>query len=277
MPGDPAIKNAWGTLLDVSDFSLIDTSIAGVLTLNVAGNSNIALTYVQGSADQSRNPQFVLTGALTGNILILWPAAVTRNFGVVNNTTGAFTVTLCVNNGSGGAAGNEIVIQTGLSALCYSDGTNIEWRQVGFGINQPMNGLKLTGLGTGTATGDSIAYGQGNVAFSHITLGNGYSSTINTGENTNVDLLANISGQQLFLSWNSGDGFANCVIASSGAVTVIASSNALGALNSFDTNNNVNSNGGIGIALFASGASVFLQSKTNGPTLVVSISVLRVT
>lgn len=124
-PGDPAVKNSWGAVLDSGVIALIDTSIAGVLPLNVAGSSNVTLTYNQGAADQSRNPVFVLSGLLTGNIIILWPESVTRKFWVVNNTTGAFTVELAVNNGSGSAAGDTIIIPQTVSDSFISDGTNI--------------------------------------------------------------------------------------------------------------------------------------------------------
>lgn len=123
-PLDPATLNVWGTQVN-TNMGLLDTSVAGVLTLSVAGSSNVILTVNTGAPDQSRNPMFVFTGLLTGNITIFWPNSLTRNFAVKNNTTGAFTVTLAVNNGGGSPAGTTQTIAQSSSAFYYSDGTNV--------------------------------------------------------------------------------------------------------------------------------------------------------
>lgn len=123
-PGDPAVKNAWGTVLD-TNFSLIDSAITGVLALNVGGNVNVILTSVQGQPDQARNFTFVFSGALTGNIFVLWPSGLARNFRVINNTTGGFTLSCAVNNGSGSPAGLTYTVPQGATSYLASDGTNI--------------------------------------------------------------------------------------------------------------------------------------------------------
>lgn len=125
VPLDPATNNAWGPPLNTNT-SMTDIAIAGVLPLNVGGNSNVILTVTNGSINQSIYPTFVLTGVLTGNITIFWPNGVTRsNFSLVNNTTGAFTITVAVNNGSGSPAGATASIIQGASGFFYSDGINV--------------------------------------------------------------------------------------------------------------------------------------------------------
>ena len=108
-----------------SDYTLIDTAIAGILPLSVAGSSNVILTSNSGAADQSRYRAFELTGILTGNITIFWPLGLNRFFSVLNSTSGAFSLTLAVNNGSGAPEGNTIVAAQGNWASYFSDGVNI--------------------------------------------------------------------------------------------------------------------------------------------------------
>lgn len=96
----------------------IDATIAGMLILSVAGSSNVTLTRAQGL-----NRVFQFTGILTGNINILFPAALgcARDFLVWNATTGAFTLT--VKTTTGGSAG--VAVTTAKKVYCFHDGTNV--------------------------------------------------------------------------------------------------------------------------------------------------------
>lgn len=124
-PADPSVTDAWGTLENTGR-TLIDTAITGILSLSIAGNTTpVILTSNTGAPDQSRNRAFIFTGLLTGNILVLWPQGLNRFFSVTNSTTGAFTVTLAVNNGAGAAAGSTFVIAQNATLSFQSDGTNI--------------------------------------------------------------------------------------------------------------------------------------------------------
>lgn len=125
-PGDPAVTNSWGAVQNAGQISLIDTAIAGQLSLSVAGAANVVLTVASGAADQARNAHFIFTGALTGNIIVLWPAAPRASvFSVFNNTTGAFALSCGVNNGSGAPVGTVIAVPQGGAILLRSDGTNV--------------------------------------------------------------------------------------------------------------------------------------------------------
>ena len=69
----------------------------------------------------------------------------------------------------------------------------------------------------------------------------------------------------VFVSWNGGGGYALCLISGSianGAV-LIASSNASGGNNSFDTANNGVSNGANGVSMFYNGGYLVFQLKSN--------------
>lgn len=125
VPGDPAVRNAWGTIENTGR-SLIDTALAGTISLSVAGSSNVTLTQADGGADQSRNTHYIFTGALTGNITVFWPVYC-RAFSVFNNTSGAFTLTVAVT----GTPGTTVAVPQGSTMYLVSDGTNISQRIVG--------------------------------------------------------------------------------------------------------------------------------------------------
>lgn len=84
------------------------------LSKNVAGNTDIVLT-----AAEVLNGIINLTGALTGNINVIVPAA-PRRWLFTNNTTGNFTLTVKTATGTGYA------IPQGLPAALFCDGTNVD-------------------------------------------------------------------------------------------------------------------------------------------------------
>lgn len=169
-PGDPAVANAWGTILN-TNFSLIDSAIAGHFSLSVAGSSNVVLTAVNGAADQARNATFTFTGVLTGNIDVLWPAAPRASvFSVFNNTTGVFTLSCGVTNGSGSPLGAVVVVPQGAIVLLRSDGTDVfsNFNLTGAGVLLAANNLSdvasaATALGNlgGVPTARTITAGTG--------------------------------------------------------------------------------------------------------------------
>ena len=122
-PFDPAVRNSWATTLN-QDLTLIDSAVAGILTLGVGGNADVTLSSVQGAPDQARNQDFVFTGVLTGNINVFWPVGRNRFFSVKNATTGAFTLTIAVT----GTPGTTVAVPQGQTVMLKSDGTNISPR-----------------------------------------------------------------------------------------------------------------------------------------------------
>lgn len=101
--------NTWGIVLN-SNFTTIDSNLGGTLTLSVAGSSNVTL-----SSAQAQNLIYDLTGALTGNIVVFFPAQGGFYY-VSNQTTGAFTLTV---EGAGGSSG--VLIPQGQSLPVYVD------------------------------------------------------------------------------------------------------------------------------------------------------------
>lgn len=138
-PGDPASQNTWGALLNTGA-DIIDGITSGNGTINVAGAANVVLTFTCGSLDQTDAAHFTLTGVLTGNIYVLWPNGRSRMFGVTNNTTGSFTLSLGANNG-GVPAGAVVTIAQGQTGLFRSDGTNVYSRVTSGGVYTAANSV----------------------------------------------------------------------------------------------------------------------------------------
>lgn len=139
-PGDPASQNTWGALLNTGA-DIIDAATQGVASISVAGSSNVVLTFNCGSLDQTDKAQFIFTGVLTGNINVIWPASRGRTFSVTNSTSGAFTLKLGANNGSGSPAGTTATIPQGYTGIYYSDGTNVYGRVTSGGITMAANSI----------------------------------------------------------------------------------------------------------------------------------------
>ena len=98
VPGDPAVKNAWGTILD-TNFSLIEAMILGTAPISIGGLSSYTLTVASGAADQARPFIQSYTGALTGNCAVTLPN-VPKIGWAQNNTTGGFNVILSAGAGT---------------------------------------------------------------------------------------------------------------------------------------------------------------------------------
>lgn len=159
--GDPGVFNSWGTNLNNGMIALVDSAIAGILTVNVTtltGYPNAVPTSTSGAADQARNAHFNFTGTLTGNTLVLFPSGLNRNFTVNNNTTGAFSLAIGVNNGSGGALGNTVGVPRGQSLFLLSDGTQIGSRFNAFQGGLTVDTLTVTNNITGFPPGGLLNY-----------------------------------------------------------------------------------------------------------------------
>ncbi|QHJ83117.1 MAG: hypothetical protein [Caudoviricetes sp.] len=85
---------------------------AGISTISMS-NANVTLT-----ALQAARPIIIISGTLTASLNLIFPTY-QRQWLVVNNATGAFSVTCKTSAGSG------VSIATGLSQSIYGDGTNI--------------------------------------------------------------------------------------------------------------------------------------------------------
>lgn len=100
-----------------------DTSAAGSGWAPLAqyGLVSIGLTSVNVTltAPQAGKEMIILSGTLTGNVQIIFPAW-TERWLVANNTTGAYTVTCKTSAGTG------VIVAQGVTTMIYGDGTNID-------------------------------------------------------------------------------------------------------------------------------------------------------
>lgn len=82
-------------------------------TMVAMASTNVTMTALQAAKDT-----IIITGALTADVNLVFPAQ-TRKWTVINNATGAHTVTCKTPSGTG------IAVATGVTAVLYGDGANI--------------------------------------------------------------------------------------------------------------------------------------------------------
>ncbi|CDF94171.1 MULTISPECIES: phage tail protein [unclassified Pseudomonas] len=111
----------------IATTAFVQQALSGSSVISVAGSGNIVVTAAQLGAGL-----IVLTGALTGNKVLIVPTALGR-YQIWNATTGNFTLTVKT------AAGTGVVVTQGQSSLLFSDGANIYLQQSDF-INPILRG-----------------------------------------------------------------------------------------------------------------------------------------
>lgn len=116
MQGAGDNPTTWGTNLNTNVITLVDTAVAGFLSLAM-GDANKTLSTANGSSDQARNLVVRCTGALTANRTITIPA-VSKVYVIDNATTGGFSIV--VSNGT-----NSVTIPALSGVLVWTDGTNV--------------------------------------------------------------------------------------------------------------------------------------------------------
>lgn len=105
--------NSWDAPLN-TNFDTIDKNLGGSITVALTSGTTVL------SVADAQNAIYILTGALTGNCVVQWPA-VGSTYVVENNTTNSFTVTLQT-----AGLGNSVVIPQGATLEIYSDGNNMK-------------------------------------------------------------------------------------------------------------------------------------------------------
>jgi hypothetical protein len=97
-PGDPAVRNAWGTILNENQV-LLEAAILDTAVVNIAGLATYTLTTANGAADQARPYIQSYQGALTAGCTVTLPN-VPKIGWAQNATTGGFSVVLTTGVGS---------------------------------------------------------------------------------------------------------------------------------------------------------------------------------
>lgn len=118
----------------LSNTAFVQRLADGYVSVNVAGNSNVVL-----SAAQYGIKIVEVTGALTGNIAVIFPAQ-SGDWDVKNDTTGAFSVTFRTGSGTG------VAVAQGQSRHLIGDATNIY--EVGADAAAPSSSSSASVSGT---------------------------------------------------------------------------------------------------------------------------------
>jgi hypothetical protein len=148
-PGDPAVRNQWGTVLD-NYITVDEQAITGNAAISINGLTAYTLTTANNASDQARQQLYPFTGTLTGDCTVTLPS-VPKVGWAQNGTTGGYNVILT----TGG--GRTITIASGLTYWYTCDGTNVDavtLGAAGFGItNLSVPGtLSVTGATTLAST-----------------------------------------------------------------------------------------------------------------------------
>ncbi|WP_416425574.1 hypothetical protein RAM80_07405 [Pseudomonas sp. App30] len=135
-PGDSS------TLLATDGF--VQAAVNGAVSLSIAGGTTTTLTQAQYGV-----AILILTGAVTANKAVVFPAQA-GHWQVVNNTTGAFTITLKTASGTG------VVVTSGTTTNIYCDGTNIGLQQTDF-ISPALTGTPTSPTAAAGTSSNQIA------------------------------------------------------------------------------------------------------------------------
>jgi len=141
----------WGDVNDINIGTLLEAAIAGTVSHNTAGAADTTLTALNGTADEARSHVIKLTGALTGSHNVICPL-VSKTYLVINNTTGAFTITFK------GSTGTGVVCPQGSYMLLYCDGTNVYNMLTSSQLVTPALGIPASGTLT-NCTGLPVSTG----------------------------------------------------------------------------------------------------------------------
>lgn len=136
-------SGTWGAVLNAGDFAVVDNAMGGVQTISLS-STDVTLT-----TSQTQVNLIVLTGALTANVNVIFPA-IGRTFQILNNATGAYTVTLKISG-----AGLTTFAVPGVMQTYVLDGTNVFLSGVA-----AMTGTLFDFAGPVAPYGYLLCYGQ---------------------------------------------------------------------------------------------------------------------
>lgn len=149
-PGDPAVKNSWGTIQDAT-VNMTDQALDGISIVDLTGLTTYSLTVANNASDQARPRTLQFIGIPAANCTVTLPN-VPKVGWVQNLTTGGFSVILTA------GAGTTATIPPGaLTFLYLADGaTNVTLPQIVPAISgavfQTLSVSGASSLATVTAT-----------------------------------------------------------------------------------------------------------------------------
>lgn len=180
LPTTGDLSGTWGTTVNDSITSLLDSAVAGTTTLST--DTNVTLSTTNGAANQARSAVLLCTGARTALRTITAPAQ-SKAYVVINQTTGGFGVQVV---GAGPTTG--VTIANGDKALIAWNGSDFTVIS-STSISNLTGTLPVTSGGTGqtTYTNGQLLIGNttGNtLTKATLTAGSGISVTNGAGSIT---------------------------------------------------------------------------------------------
>lgn len=169
-PGNGDYVDTWNIPVN-GDMNIIDAAFGGTFGVALT-NANVLLTQ-----NDCQNVNINLTGLLSANVTVFFPAGVSGFWIVINNTTGPFSVTLA---SAGGSPGTSVVLEKTLSALIWSDGSNVRFGDDDRTALIAGNGIQIVGSTISIVSPVSVANGgtgANNAATARTNLGAAASAT----------------------------------------------------------------------------------------------------
>jgi len=159
LPGNGDYVNTWNIPVN-ADMTIIDKALGSNVSKSLS-STDVTLT-----TSDIQNQQIFLTGVLTANVNLIFPSGVGGAWVIVNNTTGAFTVTAIT-----ASTGAYVICQQSATSFIYSDGTNIAFAD----SRASTNGGGATGGGS-----DQIFFLNGQTVTQNYTIPS-YSNALTAG------------------------------------------------------------------------------------------------
>lgn len=187
-------NNTWGTVTNNAFSNVFEQAIVGYATVNFSSDADTTLTLTDGNSSQTaRNLYLNLTssGSLTTTRDLIIPnnqagtAPIQKLYIVKNGTTGSQAIRVI------GATGTGITIPNGVTALVYSNGSNVVDVATYFSSLR-LGSIQLLGSSTGYSTFASANASVTNytVTFPAETMTVGFRNIPNTGTKTSSYTLA---------------------------------------------------------------------------------------
>ena len=185
-PGYNDYIDDWNTPVN-ADWDIIDKAFGGTHTVSLT-NVNVTLNQTQ-----CQNVRILLTGTLSGNVIINFPSGVSGFWIVDNSTTGSFTITLA----SAGAGPLTVLAVQNANTFIWSDGTDVYLADnapitAGTGISVSGTTVALQtpvtaangGTGQTTYTNGQLLIGNASGGLTKANLTAGSNITITNGDGT---------------------------------------------------------------------------------------------